>query len=827
MHVWQSKSRSFALLAFLFLADLGCSFALLLSVHDYAWSSLVTHIGQLTDFSSDVLDLCVMSAVRLGLMVLLGFLTVHYGTPPYEMAADARKRAIREREQLRATWRKARGMAEHQDEEHGKERSAAADGKSNGAAVAAGLDDKRQPLLSVQDRSDASLVQSSGLAPAASWTTDAMNDPEAIFEASLPAIPPAETLTDPEKLVQSRRAKFIRHSLVSVLFALATAMQVYAGVKMVGFKFTAEWTEGILMAIVIVCVNAEQSLLRHIVGYLCKEEGYLYLALHPHRVYYDETAVGHWCDLCRSRIRASYRCPQCDFDCCRSCFLKRDKARGENQLRGDKGAKDEKEVSSSAYLVRALKLTKPHAPIITLAVVCLLATSAASIILPNFQGEILDAVIAGDHSAFAFDIKLYILISVGLGFFGGIKSLAFNIVGSHIANDVRNRLFRAIIVQDIVFFDGVGTGELTSRLSSDTAAMTSPMQTVLSSTLSNILLLVGGLVMCLVTSWRLTVLAMTSIYPIIIITRAYAKWSSQINKQIYAALGDASSAANQAISNIRTVRSFGSEEQEVTKYTTATNEALEKSIKDAWANGGTYALTNYLDLATSVLLLWYGGSVAMGDHAGTLTVGKLITFQLYWGMMNGAYTSLISVLNSFTRASGAAQRVLTLMDSLPDIDLNTGLKLDHVHGDIHIKDLTFAYQMRPDNKVLNGVTLHIPANTVTAIVGRSGGGKSTLVHLLMRFYDPTSGSITLDGHSYADLNFQSVHTHMAVVTQNTELFAGTIKANLVYGMADGWTMDAVHEACKAACAHEFILGFEEGYDTVRSNTQQPDMFSAV
>jgi hypothetical protein len=111
----------------------------------------------------------------------------------------------------------------------------------------------------------------------------------------------------------------------------------------------------------------------------------------------------------------------------------------------------------------------------------------------------------------------------------------------------------------------------------------------------------------------------------------------------------------------------------------------------------------------------------MGDHAGSLTVGKLIAFQLQWGLMNSAYSALISVLNSFTRASGAAQRVLTLMDNLPDIDPNSGIKPDAIHGDIKINDLYFHYQMRPDQKVLNGVNLHIKPNTVTALVGKSGG----------------------------------------------------------------------------------------------------------
>ena len=264
------------------------------------------------------------------------------------------------------------------------------------------------------------------------------------------------------------------------------------------------------------------------------------------------------------------------------------------------------------------------------------------------------------------------------------------------------------------------------------------------------------------------------------------------------------------------MRSFGTEEHEIRKYTQATSEALEKSIRDSFANGGTYALTNYLDLATSVLLLWYGGGVAMGEHSGSLTVGKLITFQLYWGMMNNSYTSLISVLNSFTRASGAAQRVLTLMDNLPDIDPHAGTVLDPagVRGEIRIEDLSFHYQMRPDNPVLKGVSLVIPANTVTAIVGRSGGGKSSLVSLLMRFYEPTSGRILLDGHDYRELNLGSVHRAMAVVTQTTELFRGTILENLTYGLEAGsWTQPQVEEACRQANAHEFIVAFEEGYET--------------
>jgi len=833
MHSWHTRIPSVVLVVLLFTADVTCSLLAALSVHGWSWASLnAAWPSGLGRFSSDAVDGLLLAAFRLVVLVGLALAAIRWGTPAHELAADKRKKIVKQRDEVRRKWNKQHGLPEDDgpltqgDEEQraGVLPPSVATTDSPVLPVSP-VQSLKQPLLNVQEQQQARVLHSSAAARVETW--DSSSDlPSSLaaareaFERTLPPLPPELVLSDPEKLVLSRRAAWWRRLFVALLFGVATCLQAYLGVKLVGFRFTNEWTQGVLMAAVIICINAEQSVLRHIIEHLTQEEGYLILALHPHRVHFDESSVGHWgpkrsrCDLCRSRIRASYRCRKCDFDCCDRCFSKKDKARGEGQLRGDKGAREELEVSSTGYMLRALKLARPHSTLIGVAVVCLLATSAASIALPNYQGKIIDDVVKGRTETFKNDVKLFVLISVGLGLFGGVRSLAFNIVGAHISNDVRNRLFKSIVVQDISFFDGVATGELTSRLSSDTAAMTSPMQTVLSATLSNILMLGGGFVMCIVTSWRLTVLAMTSIYPIIIITRAYSSWSSLINKQIWAALGDASTVANQAISNIRTVRSFGTEQREIGKYTAATGDALDKSIRDAYANGGTYALTNYLDLATSVLLLWYGGSVAMGEFSGSLTVGKLITFQLYWGQMNSAYSSLISVLNSFTRASGAAQRVLTLMDSLPDINPEGGVELEEVKGELRLDNVSFAYQMRPDNPVLKGVSLTIPANSVFALVGRSGGGKSTIVALLQRFYDVQQGRILLDGNDFKDLKLSSLHSHMAVVTQTTELFAGTIKENLIYGLEDGkWSMSDVEDACRQANAHDFIMQFEEGYET--------------
>lgn len=280
--------------------------------------------------------------------------------------------------------------------------------------------------------------------------------------------------------------------------------------------------------------------------------------------------------------------------------------------------------------------------------------------------------------------------------------------------------------------------------------MLSPIQSVLSSFLQNVLLFGGALMLCFLTSWRLAVLAITSISPIVQITRAYAQWSSFINKDIWAALGKASQASNQALSNIRTVKAFGAELMEIEKYQVSTGTALAKSVLDSCVSAGTYALTSWFDLGTSVLILWYGGNLVLNGQ--DLSLGQLIKFQLFWNMVNrcgefclrcsflclflhhlqpvfsffvnpsSSYNSIASLINQFTRASAAAQRVFSLMDSLPDIDPHAGRVLTRtdVRGGFTLENVDFHYQMRPENKVMMNLSLSIKPGSVCALVGPSG-----------------------------------------------------------------------------------------------------------
>jgi len=355
---------------------------------------------------------------------------------------------------------------------------------------------------------------------------------------------------------------------------------------------------------------------------------------------------------------------------------------------------------------------------------------------------------------------------------------------------------------------------LQQRMSSDVRSMASPIFSALPTLLSNVILLVGGVVMCFVVSWRLSMLAFTTVMPIMHVTRSYAEWSSKINREIYQDFADGNAIANEAVSNIRTVRAASSEDFEIARYRNTLKKAFGKGIKDATIGSVATFLNSSLDLGAGVLILWFGGSLAMPAD-GTISVGDLIKYQLYYNMMNNSIQALSGILNNFTRAAGAAERVLSVIELKPDIDPVGGAPVDAAvrSWDIGLQDVSFWYQMRPANKVLDGLSFEVAEGNVCALVGPSGGGKSTVMHLLLRFYDPLDGRLTLGGVPFPQLNFKSMHARIGCVSQETQLFNDTIAGNITYGAPDNVSDADVEQAARAAQAWDFLTSFEDGLQT--------------
>ncbi|XP_024363403.1 ABC transporter B family member 25 isoform X2 [Physcomitrium patens] len=580
-------------------------------------------------------------------------------------------------------------------------------------------------------------------------------------------------------------------------FLICTAFQAYVGAKCVSFYFDVEHSlfnvrvevlQSVLMSTTVVWINAESSLLSRVV---------------------DANRV-----LARAMFLNSKRSRPDSHDSrvsviTNSVNLANGDPTEEGTLKGDKGLKNETEIDQNSYLLRAIRLAKNEACLLACALLCLGLSSLSSLILPSYQGRILDHVIQRDVSLFKRDVLLLIAFSLMTGLFEAVRNLCFAVVGKRVLKTLQDKLFMGIVIQDIAYFDGTTSGELTSRLTNDVSSMAEPVNWMLSALLRNCLSLVGGFTMCFMISWKLSMLAFTTMAPIMHITAVYSRWSRELNRKRYALLAEANSAASEAIGNIRTVRAFSTEDTELDRFKSKTYGAMQKGVRDAYAYAGAVAVNDWLDLGASVLILWYGGVLVMNDR---LSAGKLITFQLYWNQIQSAYQSIMSVLMSLTRAAGAAQRVLSLVDALPDIDRNSGTQISKLDGEIKLENLYFCYQMRPQHPVLQGVDLTVGKGDVCALVGRSGGGKSTIVHLLMRFYDPTAGRILLDGWDLRDLNLKSVHQHMGLVAQETQMFACSILENITYGLSS-WRQEDLEEAAKYANAHDFIMKFPEGYAT--------------
>jgi ABC-type multidrug transport system fused ATPase/permease subunit len=647
-----------------------------------------------------------------------------------------------------------------------------------------------------------------------------------------------------ERAVRMISAEKRRNVVMGTFFCFNTVLNMYLGVRVVNYHYNpnTELADQIFLCFQILCVTAEFFTFRDLLESITEDKGESLPHLHMHPLYFTLKLKCHVCDICHERTKAPYyeafRCRTCDFDLCTRCYQRKDRKnfKGGYQIRNE----GDEQVTSFSFFTRLIKLSVKFWPTLALALGSLIVAQGLTLAAPNLQGKIFDTIIAylrahtaethatnqadrekaiADENAarggFAAVIGTYVVINVLQGVFTGLRALSTELVMRKIACAVRFQLFKAIIKMDVAFFDAMHTGQLTSRLTNDAGGMVAPLQTLMNDLISNVILLFGGGLLAFYTSWQLSVLALTVVPPISFVYRLYARWGQKINRGIWQAFGDANSVATEALSNIRTVHAFSTEEYETERYNDGINVALSYGIKNAFVGATVQAFSTYINLGTSILVLWYGGETIFDTSGQKLSIGNLITFQLYWNMMNTAFIALGNVFNDLIRATSAAERVFSLIEAAPEVDDSTGVVLneDELHGKLELKNIRFTYKTRPDNEVLKGVELTMPAGSTTALVGKSGGGKSTTIHLLLRFYDPTQGEILVDGVNMRDLNATEFRRRVGFVAQETQLFATSIEENLAYGLGRKYTREELVTACRRANAHQFISEMEDGFDT--------------
>ncbi|HET9450165.1 MAG TPA: ABC transporter transmembrane domain-containing protein, partial [Aggregicoccus sp.] len=465
---------------------------------------------------------------------------------------------------------------------------------------------------------------------------------------------------------------------------------------------------------------------------------------------------------------------------------------------------------SPATLARLLSLARPERRRLLLGTLFLLIGSAMSLIYPQAMKLIIDEALGAKSR------ELIDKAALGMALIFAVQAVAvalryylFSTAGERIVTRLRQGLFASLMSQEVAFFDERRTGELTSRLASDTAVLQSTVSSNISMGLRNLATAAGGVALLFYTSPVLTLLMLAIVPAVAVGAVTYGRRVRKLSKEVQDALAGANEVAEEGLAGIRTVRSFAAEPAEVRRYSARVEHAFALARRRARQSATFMGAASFAGYAAAAVVLWYGGRLVVD---GRLSVGGLTSFLVYSLLVAFSLGALADLWADFMRASGAAERVFELMDRAPAIPAAGGERPARVEGRVQFESVRFAYPSRAGAPVLQDVSLSLAPGEVVAVVGPSGAGKSTLAALLARLYDPQGGRILLDGRPLTQLDPAWLRAQLGVVAQEPLLFSASLADNIRYGRVDASDAE-VEAAARAAHAHAFIRAFPEGYAT--------------
>jgi subfamily B ATP-binding cassette protein MsbA len=480
--------------------------------------------------------------------------------------------------------------------------------------------------------------------------------------------------------------------------------------------------------------------------------------------------------------------------------------------RGRSAAKEnEPKVSLAAVnWGRLFGYLRPYAGRMSLAIAALLVSTGLGLAFPLVIVRLLDTVTQAKTTG-PLNMLAGLLVAVFLAqaAFSFLQNYMLAIVGERIVLDLRTNLYHHLQALSLDFYSGRRVGEIVSRLSSDVTQMRTMLTSNVTSLLSQVVSLVGALVIVLTINAHLTLFILALVPALILIAAVFGSRIQKASTGVQDTLADSTTVAEEALQGVRVVKSFGREKYEMARYDTAMQKTYQAAVRIALYSSSFGTLMMFLGFASIAGIMWYGGREVI---AGRLTLPLITGFLIYGIAIAGSLAGLAGLYAQLRAAIGGVQRVFEILDLKPSVvDAPGAAVLPPSQGRITFDDVSFSYEEKVP--VIRGVSLDIAAGEIVALVGPSGAGKSTLFNLIPRFYDPTSGSVRVDGHDLRGVTQESLRAQLAIVPQETMLFGGTIRENILYGRLDA-TEDELVAAAKAANAHDFIMAFPKGYETV-------------
>lgn len=458
---------------------------------------------------------------------------------------------------------------------------------------------------------------------------------------------------------------------------------------------------------------------------------------------------------------------------------------------------------------KLFRLSREEWPLLGWGLLFLAISSSMLLVYPHFIKKIIDVALAEKDLK---QLNLAALLAIGVFAIQSVTSALryyfFTLAGEKTVKRLRLKLFSQIIGQNMTFFDKQKTGELLGRLSSDTAVLQNALSVNISMLVRNLVQALGGVVMLFITSYKLTVFILLIIPPLGILAARFGKKVKAISKKAQDSLAISSGVAEEGIAGIRTVKAFAQETFETARYGHRLEHSFSLSKEKISVVAKFTNVVSLVGLSAVVFIIWYGGNLVI---KGEMSVGTLTSFLLYVITVAFSVGMLGSLYTDFMSAFGASGRIFELLEKKTE-DISTGKPLLE-NGKIEFKDVHFAYPSRPEFGVLKGVSFTVSPHETVAIVGSSGAGKSTIVGLMMRFYETNAGSILFDEVDCKDYSLSGLRENIGLVSQEPVLVSESLFENIKYGNPEA-TDSQVLDASKKAFAHDFISGFPEGYNTL-------------